>query len=109
MTAVLTEFFRNGEYPDEKWGARFGYKWGPGQPRHRTSSATWQQPLRWNKTADHLYQCGHCGWRGDASVKHGEPIHHIHCPECRLGVLKPARRRVFCASLADVFDNEVPA
>ncbi len=29
------------------------------------------------------------------------------CPACQCLSLKPARRRVFCASLADVFDNQV--
>jgi len=48
-------------------------QWGAGQPRHRTASSTWAQPLRWNRQAE------------------------------LLGI----RYRVFCASLADVFDNEV--
>lgn len=49
-------------------------KWGPGQPRVRTSPGTWAQPLRWDRAA------------------------------AKAGV----RARVFCASLADVFDPEVP-
>ncbi len=49
-------------------------KWGPGQPRHRTSDAYWRQPLRWNAEAE----------------KSG------------------TRPRVFCASLADWLDDEVP-
>lgn len=48
--------------------------WGKGKPRKRTSAATWNQPIKWNRDA----------------VKAG------------------VRRRVFCASLADVFDEEVP-
>lgn len=48
--------------------------WGKGKPRHRTSEAMWEQPLKWNE-------------------------------EARLG---GERKRVFCASLADVFDEEVP-
>lgn len=52
--------------------------WGPGQPRHRTAPATWRNPIHWNKAAEEFH------------AKHGR------------------RRRVFCASLADVFDNEVP-
>ena len=50
-------------------------QWGTGEPRKRTSSRNWSDPLRWNAEAE------------------------------RQGV----RYRVFCASLADVFDNEVPA
>lgn len=51
--------------------------WGPGAPRRRTSAANWRKPLAWNRTAGEFY------------VKHRR------------------RQRVFCASLADVFDNAV--
>lgn len=54
-----------------------GIKWGPGQPRIRTSPANWKQPIAWNNSAISF------------QMEHGR------------------RRRVFCASLADVFDNEV--
>lgn len=50
---------------------------GPGAPRQRTSADYWKQPLRWNAGA------------AEFKAQHGR------------------RRRVFCASLADVFDNEV--
>ena len=53
-------------------------RWGAGQQRQRTGASTWQTPLYWNS-------------------KHQEF-------ERTYG----RRRRVFCASLADVFDNEVP-
>src|SRR5437868_1978901 len=52
--------------------------WGQGKPRHRTSESTWRQPLFWQRQ------------HGQFLVRHGR------------------RRRVFCASLADVFDKEVP-
>src|SRR5262245_48892390 len=51
--------------------------WGPGKPRHRTSPATWALPLKWERGAEAF------------RAEHGR------------------RQRVFCASLADVFDNEV--
>jgi len=51
--------------------------WGPGAPRRRTSAANWSLPLRWNDRADAFM------------AQHGR------------------RQRVFCASLADVFDNAV--
>lgn len=51
--------------------------WGPGKPRHRTSSSTWAQPMRWERNAE-AFQAAN-----------------------------GRRQRVFCASLADVFDNEV--
>jgi protein gp37 len=49
-----------------------------GGPRSRTSDSNWQQPRRWQRQADSFFD--------------------------RFG----RRRRVFCASLADVFDNQVP-
>lgn len=54
-------------------------KWGSGAPRDRTSATNWRQPLLWEKEHEAFART------------HGR------------------RRRVFCASLADVFDNEVPA
>lgn len=51
--------------------------WGPGVPRKRTSAANWKLPLRWNAQADAFF------------AEHGR------------------KRRVFAASLADIFDNEV--
>ncbi|MBU6486232.1 MAG: DUF5131 family protein [Burkholderiales bacterium] len=51
--------------------------WGPGAPRRRTSPANWRKPLQWNAAHAEFF------------AKHGR------------------RQRVFCASLADVFDNAV--
>lgn len=55
-----------------------GVEWGAGNPRRRTSAGNWSLPLRWNEKHAEFF------------AEHGR------------------RRRVFCASLADVFDNEVP-
>lgn len=55
-----------------------GVAWGAGQPRQRTSDSNWELPKRWQRQA---------------------AAFHAQCGR---------RRRVFCASLADVFDNEVP-
>jgi protein gp37 len=57
----------------------FGIKWGPGEPRKRTSIHNWNQPLKWNRLAPDSEFAGRKGFWP-----------------------------VFCASLADVFDNEVP-
>ena len=51
--------------------------WGPGAPRRRTSASNWALPKRWNARSDTFM------------AQHGR------------------RQRVFCASLADVFDNAV--
>lgn len=58
----------------ERATTMLGVKWGPHEPRHRTSIANWRKPLAWDREA------------------------------ARKGI----RYRVFCASLADVFDNAVP-
>ncbi|TAL65723.1 MAG: phage Gp37/Gp68 family protein [Burkholderiaceae bacterium] len=55
-----------------------GTHWGPGAERRRTSVKNWNEPLRWNKQHEAFF------------AQHGR------------------RQRVFCASMADVFDNEVP-
>jgi protein gp37 len=52
--------------------------WGPSEPRRRTSAGNWAQPLRWEAQHEAFF------------AEHGR------------------RRRVFCASLADVFDNAAP-
>ncbi|MEO8391175.1 phage Gp37/Gp68 family protein [Polaromonas sp.] len=64
----------------ESWSKRAGDKvgkWGPGAPRVRTTAGNWRQPLKWNDAHAEFF------------AQHGR------------------RQRVFCASLADVFDNEV--
>jgi len=78
-----------------------GISWGAGERRRRTSAANWKLPLRWN--AKRFMECGECGWRGECDAE------LIGCASCgSSGAMNHARRRVFCASLADVFDNEVP-
>lgn len=64
----------------EGWSKRAGAKvgkWGPGAPRVRTTAANWKLPIKWEAGAK-AFQAAH-----------------------------GRRQRVFCASLADVFDNEV--
>jgi protein gp37 len=75
-------------------------KWGAGEQRERTSAAYWKQPERWN--AQPFFECTKCGWRGSEKEMEKHPC------GCGRGAMVKARRRVFCASLADVFDNEVP-
>lgn len=62
----------------EGWAKRSGQVQWGNQPRKRTSPQNWNEPRRWQRQADEFL------------VLHGR------------------RRRVFCASLADVFDNQVP-
>lgn len=78
--------------------------WGAGQARKRTRPANWQLPVRWN--AQPFYECMPCGWRGE-HPQHPADGGLWTCPACGDIAVIVARRRVFCASLADVFDNEV--
>lgn len=55
-----------------------GAHWGAKADRRRTSEKNWNEPLRWQRKAD------------DFEAAHGR------------------RRRVFCGSMMDVFDNAVP-
>jgi len=66
----------------ENWNHRFdgGANWGPGAPRRRTTPQNWSKVRKWQRDRR-------------AAIERGE---------------KPEPVRVFCASLADVFDNEVP-
>lgn len=83
-------------------------KWGVGNPRSRTSAANWMMPVRWN--AEEFVHCVACQWRGALrDFRRVDPtgFEHSMCPTCNGVDYAPARRRVFCASLGDVFDNEV--
>jgi protein gp37 len=65
-------------YAEVMMDHRYGrVEWGPHGDRVRTSDENWKKPLRWNAVA------------GAFKREHGH------------------RPRVFCASLADVFDNQV--
>lgn len=80
----------------ETYGNRFGVQWGPQGERRRTSSANWRKPLAWNNAP--FVQCDTCGWRGS---KRGM----AYCLACHGSTCTPTRQRVFCASLADVFED----
>jgi len=66
-------------YAEAMMDHRYGkVEWGPLGKRKRTSEENWRKPLKWNAEARAFRR------------EHGH------------------RPRVFCASLADVFDNQVP-
>ncbi|MCW5233499.1 phage Gp37/Gp68 family protein [Verminephrobacter eiseniae] len=65
------------EARNARFGAGRAVNWGPGAPRRRTSAANWRKPLAWNAKHEAFFAAHGC------------------------------RQRVFCASLADVFDNAV--
>ena len=90
----------------ETRNARFGggvaVNWGPGAPRRRTSEANWRKSIAWNATP--FLECQACGRRGTEQELMRRDERECDCWR----YLVPARPRVFCASLADVFDNQVP-
>ncbi|VFR80944.1 Bacteriophage protein gp37 [plant metagenome] len=65
------------ETRNARYGGGQAVNWGPGAPRRRTSAANWKRPRAWARNAAAFH------------AAHGR------------------RQRVFCASLADVFDNAV--
>lgn len=76
-------------------------EWGRGKPRVLASEAMWVKPLEWAKHAPYFVQCTNCGSRFDQrNPAEGHACHY----KWQI----PARPRVFCASLADWLDDEVP-
>ena len=65
------------EARNARYAGGVAVNWGPGAPRRRTSAANWRKPLAWSRDAAEFY------------AQHQR------------------RQRVFCSSLADVFDNQV--
>ena len=59
--------------------------WGKGQLRHRTSAAYWNEPVKWNKEAEVFPWCPQAGPYSKAN-----------------------RPKVFCGSMCDWLDDEVP-
>lgn len=89
------------EWADSTWNPWIGCtKVSPACDAWVASSGDWRQPLLWNERADNFRQCGACGWRGDIIIR-AEPI-PMPCPKCGAVDHLPARRRVFCASLAPI-------
>lgn len=77
--------------------------WGKGAPRRRTSIANWNKVIKWNRDASLFLQCTR-GCRFQSTVDGLEGF----CPKCGDPQADCARPRVFCASLADWLDEEVP-
>lgn len=73
---------------------RFGKDvWGRDAARVRTSAAMWKRPLAWNGRT--WLECPLCGWRGSTGKRGCDCITPY----------EEATQRVFCASMADVFED----
>jgi len=80
-----------------------GKHWGKGAPRRRTSVHNWNEPRRWNAKAGLFLQCAQgCRFQSTEAGLEG------FCPKCGDPQADTVRPRVFCASLADWLDDEVP-
>jgi len=78
-------------------------KWGQGQPRRRTTPSNWKEPVKWNKLP---LVCDNCGGAFKERCHHYTDNEQTYkCPNIVSGYRRP---RVFCASLADWLDAEVP-
>lgn len=73
-------------------------KWGPQGMRVKTSPQYWKNPLKWNEEL--WRECCVCGFRGKVG-----PDQPYYLCRCGSRETKPTRQRVFCASLADVFED----
>jgi protein gp37 len=87
------------ESRNSRWNGGTAPNWGKGAPRRRTSEALWKQPLKWNAAVKDKWEEHGCSKPG-CGYPDGKP-----CTGCGLVVTRP---RVFCASLADWLDDEVP-
>lgn len=85
---------------DHRWNR---VQWGPGQPRVRTQESNWNEVLKWNRTP--FYEATINGQivRGEQKdiTRFHRELGAIHTE------IHETRRRVFSASLADIFDAEV--
>lgn len=81
------------ETRNARWNGGTAPNWGKGAPRRRTSVANWRKPVQWNKAAEAERQRIDRHNLG-ADIGQSIPI--------------PPKPRVFCASLADWLDDEVP-
>jgi protein gp37 len=75
-------------YAEKLVTTRLKGEWGPGAPRQLASDAMWREPLKWDREAA-------------AQIEMLRPgMSRVDFPL--------SRPRVFCSSLADVLDHEVP-
>lgn len=83
--------------------------WGVGSERRVFDENTpagvkhWEQPRKWARLP--FDECGSCRARGN--LQQAVDFKRV-CKKCGADSLKPARRRVFCASMADWLDLDAP-
>jgi len=84
-------------YAERDFDHRLGQvQWGPNGTRVLTSNDNWAKPLKWNREVQKQFEAAQAQWVFDCCVE----TKSYPEPE-----LKQFRKRVFCASLADVFED----
>ncbi len=78
--------------------------WGKNGTRVVAAESYWKEPVKWNQWAKEG-TCYHCAGRG--AIRDQKTKEFSLCIECDgKGEGEPYRARVFCASLADVFEAD---
>ena len=84
-------------YAERDFDHRLGQvQWGPNGTRVLTSNDNWAKPLKWSRDVQKQFEVAQAQWVADCCVgtkSYPEPELHQF------------RKRVFCASLADVFED----
>ncbi len=84
-------------YAERDFDHRLGQvQWGPNGTRVLTSNENWAKALKWNRDVQKQFEVAQAQWVADCCVgtkSYPEPE------------LRQFRKRVFCASLADVFED----
>jgi protein gp37 len=99
----------------EDYANRYGRAvWGVGGTRSVTSPANWAKVQKWDRWARTgvCLKCegkGHIRRKETMAGEEGQPVTMTYldaCEECEnTGKVEPYRARVFCASLADIFEK----
>lgn len=76
--------------------------WGVNAERRVFGDKHWNDPLAWNRRP--FFQCFGCGARGGDKAVGYQRV----CKACGSADIKPARMRVFCASMGDWLDLDAP-
>lgn len=96
----------------ERQDARFGHDcFGKGKPRRRTGAAYWKKPLKWNKEAGSKLEAWNLHVELCRQTGISDPRHEWRRQADALGSTEeaiPRRPRVFCGSMCDWLDDEVP-
>ena len=84
-------------YAERDFDHRLGQvQWGPNGTRVLTSNENWAKPLKWNRDVQKQFEVAQAQWVADCCVgTKSYPERELH----------RFRKRVFCASLADVFED----